>query len=60
MDRHFLEFRGNLLIQAAKGQKQLEELTRLVNQGVIGVNFYVFGALGGLTCASPSKTFVPS
>ncbi len=26
MDRHFLEFWGNFLLQAAKGQKQLEDL----------------------------------
>ena len=28
MDRHFLEFWGNFLLQAAKGQKQLEDLAK--------------------------------
>jgi len=28
MDRHFLEFWGNFLIKAAKGQKQLEDMSR--------------------------------
>ncbi|MCG6878101.1 MAG: hypothetical protein LJE96_02970 [Deltaproteobacteria bacterium] len=36
MDPHFLEFWGNLLIQAAKGQQQMEELNRLTNQGAKG------------------------
>ena len=33
MDRHFLEFWGHLMLNAAKGQKQLEEMTQWVNQG---------------------------
>jgi len=36
MDRHFLELWGNLLIQAAKGQQQMEELSRLVNRNAKG------------------------
>jgi len=36
MDRHFLELWGNLLIQAAKGQQQKEELNRLVNRSAKG------------------------
>ncbi len=36
MDRHFLELWGNLLIQAAKGQKQIEDLTEMVKQGSKG------------------------
>lgn len=33
MDRHFLEFWGNFLLNAAKGQKHLEDLTKWLNQG---------------------------
>jgi hypothetical protein len=36
MDRHFLEFWGNLLIDAAKQQKQLEDLTKWMQQGFKG------------------------
>jgi hypothetical protein len=36
VDRHFLELWGNLLINAAKGQKQTEELTQWMNQGLKG------------------------
>jgi hypothetical protein len=43
MDRHFLEFWGNFLLQAAKGQKQLEELTKWSKQSFI--NFGDFTAL---------------
>jgi hypothetical protein len=35
MDRHFLEFWGNFLLQAAKGQKQLEDLTKWSKQACI-------------------------
>ena len=33
MDRHFLEFWGNYLLSVAKGQKQLEDMTRWIHQG---------------------------
>ncbi len=43
MDRHFLEFWGNFLLQAAQGQKQLEDLSRWSKAGV--VNFGDFAKL---------------
>ena len=36
MDRNFLEFWGNFLTNAAKGQKQIEELTQWINQDLKG------------------------
>jgi hypothetical protein len=36
MDRHFLEFWGNLLLAAAKGQAQLQDLSQWVAQGMSG------------------------
>ena len=36
MDRHFLEFWGNFLINAAKGQKQLEDISKWMQQGFKG------------------------
>jgi len=36
MDRQFLEFWGNYLLAAAKGQKQLEDLNRWISQGFSG------------------------
>ncbi|MEA1947488.1 MAG: hypothetical protein U9N83_09335 [Thermodesulfobacteriota bacterium] len=36
MDRHFLEFWGNFLINAAKGQKQLEDMSKWMRQGFEG------------------------
>ena len=33
MDRHFLEFWGNFLLQVANGQKQLEDLAKWSKQG---------------------------
>jgi hypothetical protein len=36
MDSHFLEFWGNLLINAARGQKQLEDMTKWMTQGLRG------------------------
>lgn len=36
MDRHFLEFWGNFLINAAKGQKQLEDMAKWLNQDLNG------------------------
>ena len=36
MDRHFLEFWGNFLINAAKGQKQLEGMSKWMEQGFEG------------------------
>jgi hypothetical protein len=36
MDKQFLEFWGNFLIHAAKGQKQLEDMTQWMQQGFKG------------------------
>ena len=36
MDRHFLEFWGNFLINAAKGQKQIEDVAKWMTQGLKG------------------------
>ena len=36
MDRQFLEFWGNYLLAAAKGQKQLEDLNQWLRQGFSG------------------------
>ena len=36
MDTKFLEFWGNFLIQTAKGQRQLEEMTNWITQGFKG------------------------
>ena len=36
MDRHFLEFWGNFLINAAKGQKQMEDVAKWMTQGLKG------------------------
>lgn len=43
MDPHFLEFWGNFLLQAAKGQKQLEDLAKWSKRGFI--NFGDFNSL---------------
>jgi hypothetical protein len=36
MDRRFLEFWGNSLLHAAKGQKRMEDLTQWITQGLKG------------------------
>ena len=36
MDKKFLEFWGNFLINAAKGQKQLEDMSKWIEQGLQG------------------------
>jgi Asp-tRNA(Asn)/Glu-tRNA(Gln) amidotransferase B subunit len=38
MDRHFLEFWGHYLLSVARGQKQLEDITRWIRQGCQGAN----------------------
>jgi len=50
MDRHFLEFWGNLFINAAKSQKHLEDMSRWVNQGFSGFEELrvMFGKFYGL------------
>ncbi|MBA4392107.1 MAG: hypothetical protein C0407_00990 [Desulfobacca sp.] len=49
-DRHFLEFWGNLLLQTAQGQKQLEDFSLWFNQGLKGFNELtaLFGKFYGL------------
>jgi uncharacterized coiled-coil protein SlyX len=58
MDRQFLEFLGNFFLNAARGQKQLEELTRWIGGGFSGFDefahmFRKFYGMNGLTPASP-------
>ncbi|MFZ0450331.1 MAG: hypothetical protein WAL98_13930 [Desulfatiglandaceae bacterium] len=50
MDKKFLEFWGNLLINAAKGQEQLEDMTKWMGQGLKGFENYsdMFRKLYGL------------
>jgi hypothetical protein len=36
VDEHFLEFWGHLLLSAAKGQRQLDEFSRWMSQGMRG------------------------
>ena len=36
MDKHFLEFWGNFFLNAARGQKQLEEMAEWMQQGFTG------------------------
>jgi len=36
LDRHFLEFWGNFLLSAATGQRQLDEFSRWLSQGLRG------------------------
>lgn len=37
MDKNFLEFWGNLLLNTAKGQRQVEDATRWMKQGMSGM-----------------------
>ena len=58
MDRQFLEFFGNFLLNAAKGQKQLEDMTRWMKKGFSGFDestdmFQRFYGLDGLPPDSP-------
>ena len=61
MDRQFLEFLGNFLLNAAKGQKQLEDMTRWIGGGFSGFDdltrmFRKFYDMNGLPLASPDYT----
>lgn len=58
MDRHFLEFWGNFLTNAAKGQKQIEDMAKWINQGLKGFDdltamFKRFYGLDRLSEGSP-------
>ena len=50
MNRHFLEFWGKALLQAAKSQKQLEDLAKWCQRGFLGFQDYtqLFKASYGL------------
>jgi uncharacterized coiled-coil protein SlyX len=50
MNRHFLEFWGKALLEAAKSQKQLEDLSRWFQRGFLGFQDYtqLFKASYGL------------
>jgi hypothetical protein len=50
MDRHFLEFWGKAFLEAAKSQKQLEDLARWCQRGFLGFQDYtqLFKAAYGL------------
>lgn len=39
MDRNFLEFWGNLLLSAAKGQEELEAMAKWIRQGLSGFEY---------------------
>ena len=41
MNRHFLEFWGKALLQAAKGQKQLEDLAKWSQRGIFSFQDYL-------------------
>jgi hypothetical protein len=57
MDKNFLEFWGSLLISIARGQKQVEDMTRWLNQDFTGVDSLMapFKRFYGLDQVSPSK-----
>ena len=61
MDRQFLEFLGSFFLNAAKGQKQLEDMTRWIGGGFSGFDdltrmFRQFYGMNGLPLASPEYT----
>ena len=58
MDRQFLEFLGSFFLNAAKGQKQLEDMTRWIRGGFSGFDdltrmFRKFYGMNELPLASP-------
>ena len=56
MDKNFLEFWGNLLISIAQGQKQMEDMTRWLNQDLTGLDSLMapFKRFYGLDQVPPS------
>ncbi|MGD9056034.1 MAG: hypothetical protein PVG40_06285 [Desulfobacterales bacterium] len=61
MDRQFLEFLGSFFLNAAKGQKQLEDMTRWIGGGLSGFDdltrmFRKFYGMNELPLASPDYT----
>ncbi len=60
MDRQFLEFLGSFFLNAAKGQKQLEDMTQWIGGGFSGSDeltsmFRKFYGMNGLPLASPDN-----
>lgn len=60
MDRQFLEFLGSFFLNAAKGQKQLEDMTHWIGGGFSGSDeltsmFRKFYGMNGLPLASPDN-----
>jgi hypothetical protein len=55
MDKHFLEFWGNVLLSAAESQKQFEKLAKWMNQGFSGFEDLntMFRSFYGLDEGSP-------
>ena len=61
MDRQFLEFIGVFFLNAAKGQKQLEDMTQWISCGFSGFDeltnmFRKFYGMNGLKLTSPDYT----
>lgn len=61
MDRQFLEFMGIFFLNAAKGQKQLEDMTQWISRGFSGFEeltnmFRKFYGMDGLPLTSPDYT----
>ncbi len=60
MDRQFLEFLGSFFLNVAKGQKQLEDMTRWIGGGFSGSDeltrmFGKFYGMNGLPLVSPDN-----
>jgi hypothetical protein len=57
MDKNFLEFWGNFMLSAAKGQKQMEDMSKWMNSGFTGTNQIseMFCKAYGLTPSTPNK-----
>ena len=59
MDSRFLEFWGNFLLSAARGQKQMEDMARWMNQGFKAAGFEDLAAMFtrayGLAGPDPEK-----
>ena len=41
MDKYFMEFWGNFLISAAKGERQLDEMARWIDQDFSGLEDFL-------------------
>ena len=61
MDRQFLEFLGNFFLNAAKGQKQLEDMAQWIGGGLSGFEelsgmFRKFYGINGQPLSAPDST----